>query len=133
MERLKTLRNGLRAYFGGLKTDLIDKRFAEIEAELQRLGERISRFEGLVRDREGARDGLRQAIRDNGGDRITTLEREIDRKRSMPSLPMRATSKVASSPRVTRRRTSRTSYGSMRSLSATGAGSTTKWHPSSPP
>lgn len=83
MERLKTLRNGLRAYFGGLKTDLIDKRLAEIDAELQRLGERISRFEGQVRDREGARDGLRQAIRDNGGDRITTLEREIDRKRSI--------------------------------------------------
>lgn len=83
MERLKTLRNGLRAYFGGLKTDLIDKRIVEIDAELARLAERIGRFESLVRDREGARDGLRQAIRDNGGDRITALEREIAGKRSI--------------------------------------------------
>src|SRR5690606_35974437 len=31
----------------------------------------------VVRDREGERDSLRQAIRDNGGDRITALDREI--------------------------------------------------------
>ncbi|MEQ1713482.1 MAG: hypothetical protein ABL908_19080, partial [Hyphomicrobium sp.] len=67
----------MRAYFGGLKRDLLDVRIAEIEGELMRLDERIRRLEALGRDREGERDSLRQAIRDNGGDRITALDREI--------------------------------------------------------
>lgn len=77
INQLKVLREGLRAYFGGLKRDLLDVRIAEIEGELMRLDERIQRLEAVVRDREAERDSLRQAIRDNGGDRITALDREI--------------------------------------------------------
>lgn len=83
MQRLKTLRDGLRAYFGGLKSDLLERRIAEIDAELMRLAERIGSLEAAVREREGARDGLRQAVRDNGGDRITVLQREIAAKQAV--------------------------------------------------
>lgn len=74
---LKALRDALRAYFGAIKCELIDKRVAEIDTELMRLADRIRRLESEQRENEGARDSLRQAIKDNGGDRIAAMDREI--------------------------------------------------------
>lgn len=82
-KRLRALRDALRAYFGGLKFDLLDKRIGEIDTELMRLAERIGRLEAENRSHESARDAIRQAIRDNGGDRIAGLDHQIAARKSV--------------------------------------------------
>ncbi len=82
-KQLRALRDALRAYFGGLKRELLEKRIGEIDAELTRLTERIRRLEGVERDHESARDAIRLAIRENGGDRITGIDRDIATRKSI--------------------------------------------------
>ena len=77
---LKSCRDALRAYFAGHKCELLDKRIAGLESDLDRLGERLSALRDRHRDRSTQRDQIKQAIIENGGDRIAGLDREIEAK-----------------------------------------------------
>ena len=78
---LRASRDGLGAYFAGLKAELLGRRIAHLEADLERAGARIvSRQE--ERRREGLeRDEFKQAIVANGGDRLERLKAAISDKR----------------------------------------------------
>ena len=76
---LRACREALRVWFAGLKVDLLDNR-------LERLGEDWRRQNARMRRCEERRDGelreadeLKQAIADEGGDRIEQLAAEIRR------------------------------------------------------
>ena len=80
VEGLKGCREYLRPHFAGLKLDLLEKR-------LTRLGEEWKQVEGLVQRLEDVREGqnrqvdeLKQAISNNGGDRLAQLAAEIRQK-----------------------------------------------------
>ena len=81
VKRLRSCRTALGPYFGGLKCDLLTKRLADIETNLDRLGERIAKLRVDVGEEEQARDAIRQAIFENGGNRIASLDQEIGGKR----------------------------------------------------
>lgn len=77
VEELRHCRDGLKGYFGSLKRELLDER-------LESLATRVARLEGQIADleeterRQDLRQGeLRQAIAENGGDRLERLKGEI--------------------------------------------------------
>lgn len=57
------------------------KRLADIETNLDRLGEHIATLRVDVGEEEQARDAIRQAIFENGGNRIASLDQEIGARR----------------------------------------------------
>jgi uncharacterized protein YPO0396 len=72
-------RDGLRVHFASLKQELIDRRLASIAGDRERAQARLeSRSSALSRMR-GERDSLKQAIAENGGDRIESLRAERER------------------------------------------------------
>src|SRR5699024_86560 len=75
---LRDSREALRPWFAGLKADLLDKRLANLATQAQRLAQRRQTLEGERRDGQARRDDLKQAIADNGGDRLQSLKRELD-------------------------------------------------------
>ena len=80
VEDLKASREALRAFFADHKVALLDKRISGLALDIAKLGERIVALKGLRRGQDAERDGLKQAILENGGDRVTALGREIDAK-----------------------------------------------------
>jgi len=77
MEKLRACREALRPYFAHLKLELLDKRLAGLREDLAR---HQSKVDALTAQRDGqtaesAR--LKQAISDNGGDRIEQLKEAI--------------------------------------------------------
>ncbi|MFN0314071.1 MAG: ATP-binding protein [Burkholderiales bacterium] len=80
VESLRRCREALRAHFAGLKLSLLDKRL-ELLAELwNRENAEVQRLDG-VREEQGRQAGeLKQAINDNGGDRLERLAADILQK-----------------------------------------------------
>ena len=80
VEDLKASREALRAFFAEHKVALLDKRISGLALDIAKLGERIVALKGLRGGQDAERDGLKQAILENGGDRVAVLGREIDAK-----------------------------------------------------
>jgi len=80
VEDLRASREALRAFFAGHKIALLDKRISLLTADIARLDERIAALRETRRGQDAERDALKQAILENGGDRIAALGREIDAK-----------------------------------------------------
>ena len=80
VDDLRASREALRAFFAGHKIALLDKRIAGLAADIARLDERIAALRETRREQDAQRDALKQAILENGGDRIAELGREIDAK-----------------------------------------------------
>ncbi|MBN1411933.1 MAG: hypothetical protein JW969_13880 [Spirochaetales bacterium] len=76
-EELRLCREGLKAYFAGLKFELLEKRITNIDGELHRIEARILQWNERHSHQQSERDGLRQAIAENGGDRLERLKVEI--------------------------------------------------------
>ncbi|HEX2890005.1 ATP-binding protein [Vineibacter terrae] len=74
---LRACRDALRPWFAGLKADLLRKRSVNLDADLRRLAARIDQLDGTWRAQQAERDQIRQAIADNGGDRIERLKVDI--------------------------------------------------------
>ena len=53
------------------------KKRTALEHDIARLNERIEAAEGEFRDQQARSDHIRQAIRDNGGDRLEQIRRDI--------------------------------------------------------
>lgn len=80
VEDLRISRDALRAFFAGHKIALLDKRIAGLAVDIAKLDERITALKEMRRGQDAERDALKQAILENGGDRIAALGREIDAK-----------------------------------------------------
>jgi uncharacterized protein YPO0396 len=81
VELLRGCRDALRPWFAGKKRALLEKRLANLDAELDKLAHRISASEEMRGLRLTERDAVRQAIAEHGGDRIEQIKREIAAKR----------------------------------------------------
>ncbi|HKL78256.1 MAG TPA: ATP-binding protein, partial [Gammaproteobacteria bacterium] len=77
---LRAAREALAAYFAGIKGELLDKRLANLDADLARLDDKVTRLDHTYREQQGQRDELKQAIADQGGDRLERLKADIARK-----------------------------------------------------
>ena len=83
VNHLRNCRDGLRAHFASLKLGLLEKRLGLLDEEWDKV-------DGLVRRLDSARaeygrqvDELKQAVNDNGGDRLERLAAEIREKEQL--------------------------------------------------
>jgi uncharacterized protein YPO0396 len=77
LEELRRCREALRPWFAELERGLLVERIAKLDERIEDLASRVA---GLTRDHgalTGERDDIRQAISDNGGDRLERLKTEI--------------------------------------------------------
>lgn len=74
---LRACREALRPWFATLKRDLLEKRLASLNDDLNRHRTAIDRLEQQRRDQQAQERELRRAIAENGGDRIESIEAEI--------------------------------------------------------
>ena len=79
-ETLRACRDALRPWFAGKKRSLLEKRLGNLEAELEKLAERIRAGEEDRAKQSGERDAIRQAVAESGGDRIEKIKREVVEK-----------------------------------------------------
>jgi len=79
IERLRSCREALRPWFAALKGELLERRIAQADAEIDRREREIAALELRRRAADGKRADLRAAVAANGGDRIAALSREIER------------------------------------------------------
>jgi uncharacterized protein YPO0396 len=77
---LRDCRNALHAYFARHKALLLDKRLAILDVELAKLEARIAAGAEARRGQQAARDELKRAIAEQGGDRIERIRAEIAQK-----------------------------------------------------
>ncbi|WP_303909191.1 ATP-binding protein [Thiohalomonas denitrificans] len=82
VEELRACREALRPWFAHHKIQLLEKRLEGLTQSLERLDGRIDGLDGQRQERRDKRDELKQAIRDNGGDRIERIKVEILRKQT---------------------------------------------------
>lgn len=80
VEMLRTCREALRPWFAVRKRSLLEKRLVSLEAELEKLAQRIRGAEETRSRQFADRDSIRQAIAEQGGDRIESIKREISAK-----------------------------------------------------
>jgi uncharacterized protein YPO0396 len=76
-EKLRACREALRPWFASKKKGLLEKRVADLDAQMEKLAHRISGAEETRSRRRGERDAIRQAIAEQGGDRIERITAEI--------------------------------------------------------
>jgi len=79
MDELRTCREALRPWFALLKTELLDKRIANLAADEERTATRLVQLERERREHARTRDELTAAISANGGNRIEQIKGEIAR------------------------------------------------------
>ena len=77
VESLRNCRNALHAYFAKHKAVLLDKRLGNLQVELAKLEARIAEGAEERRGQQAARDELKRAIAENGGDRIERIKTDI--------------------------------------------------------
>ncbi len=77
VDRLRRCRDGLRAYFAGLKLALLEKRIAHLNADWERIDALVRRLDGRREDQRVQVDELKRAVAENGGDRLERLAAEI--------------------------------------------------------
>ncbi|HXC24380.1 MAG TPA: ATP-binding protein [Gemmatimonadaceae bacterium] len=82
IDNLRQCRDALRPWFATLKGTLLEKRLDKLAAELERLASRISTLTEQRSEQHAKRDELKQAIAENGGDRIERIRKEIADKQS---------------------------------------------------
>ncbi|MBX3215716.1 MAG: ATP-dependent exonuclease SbcCD, C subunit-like protein [Labilithrix sp.] len=73
-------RDALRPWFGAIKVDLLRRRIASLDGELDRLKVRIDEASEREDDLRRKRDDVKQAIFMNGGDRLERLRADIKQK-----------------------------------------------------
>jgi uncharacterized protein YPO0396 len=76
-EDMRQCREALFVYFSHIKAGLLEKRIANLEEEHKRCEAKVWQIEELLSAKHGERDKLRQAIAENGGDRLERLKSDI--------------------------------------------------------
>jgi uncharacterized protein YPO0396 len=77
VEGLRRCREQLRPHFAGLKLGLLDRRLALLDEERGRVAGQLQRTDAEREERARQIDELKQAISDNGGDRLERLAADI--------------------------------------------------------
>ena len=80
---LRQCRDSLRAHFAHLKLRLLDKRLEQIAEEWNRADGQVRRLDAELSEKNSQVDELRQAINNNGGDRLEQLAAEIRKKEQL--------------------------------------------------
>ena len=80
IDALRRCREALRSHFAGLKLALLDQRLAKLDDEWTRVDAQLRRLDAECAEHARQRDELKQAISDNGGDRLERLAAEIRAK-----------------------------------------------------
>lgn len=75
-ENLRFCRDGLRAYFANLRSQLLEQRIRRLEGEQEKYAAKRRTQEETEAQEQSERDRLRQAIAENGGDRLDQLTTE---------------------------------------------------------
>ncbi len=83
VESLRRCRESLRAYFASLKLGLIDKRLGLLAEDWQRVDIQVRKLDAVHETQSQQVDALKQAINDNGGDRLERLAAEIRTKEQL--------------------------------------------------
>lgn len=83
VNHLRQCREALRPYFASLKLELLDKRLALLDEEWHKLDGQVRRLESVREQQARQVDELKQAIHDNGGDRLERLAAEIRKKEQL--------------------------------------------------
>jgi len=76
-ENLRACREWLRPWFAKLKAELLEKRLADLAQDLSRLAARVGELSERLSAQQAQRDAIKQAIADNGGDRMERLKSNI--------------------------------------------------------
>ncbi len=79
-DNLRACRDALRPWFASLKLELLEKRLAALNDELNRHSVAIGRLDEQQRQQRQQERELRRSIAENGGDRIAQIGEEILRK-----------------------------------------------------
>ncbi len=77
VERLRVCRESLRAHFAALKLGLIDKRLGLLAEEWARVDAQVEKLDATHEQQARQVDELKQAINENGGDRLERLAADI--------------------------------------------------------
>jgi len=77
IDSLRQCREWLRPYFASLKRQLLDKRLAKLAEDWEKLDTQIKRLEEARETQRRQVDELKQAVADNGGDRLERLAHDI--------------------------------------------------------
>jgi uncharacterized protein YPO0396 len=80
IEQLRQARDALRTYFSGLKLALLDKRLAALQEEWDRQHVQAKRLEDKREEQSRQVGELKQAMAENGGDRLERLKIDIKTK-----------------------------------------------------
>jgi len=80
VEGLRCCREALRPWFASLKSELLRRRLDHLDSESARLGGQIASLTEKRSGQQAQRDAIKQAIAENGGDRIERIKAEIAQK-----------------------------------------------------
>ena len=83
VDALRRCRESLRAHFAALKLDLLDKRLGLLADESARVDGQVQRLASIGEQQDREVDELKQAIKDNGGDRLERLTADIRAKEQL--------------------------------------------------
>jgi uncharacterized protein YPO0396 len=83
VDSLRGCRDSLRPHFAGLKLGLIDKRLGLLADEWTRVDAQVQKLDAVHEEQGQHVDALKQAINDNGGDRLERLATEIHNKEKL--------------------------------------------------
>jgi uncharacterized protein YPO0396 len=73
----EAMREALEGFFAEQKSALLEKREQSLQTDLIRAQAQIEQFQQTKQDQQAQRDELKQAISDQGGDRLAALQKSI--------------------------------------------------------
>ncbi len=77
IQGLRACRESLRPWMAGIKGELLSRRLEILDSESVKLGLRVEGFTNRRDELNRERDGIKQSIAENGGDRLERLKAEI--------------------------------------------------------
>jgi uncharacterized protein YPO0396 len=80
-ESLRACREALRSWFAGLKEKLLNHRLEKLDAEYARINHRVDSLTKELGGLQANRDDLKQAIAEEGGDRLERIKKEIKERK----------------------------------------------------
>lgn len=83
LEGQRKCREALRGYFAGLKLGLIDEKLEQLGRDWERQDAEVQRLRSLHESRAREVDDLKQAIHENGGDRLDRLAADIRKEEAL--------------------------------------------------
>jgi uncharacterized protein YPO0396 len=89
IEQLRGCREALRPWFAQLKGELLEKRIDHLQADLDKLGDRLVRLREEKRSQLLRRDEITHAVAANGGNRIEQIKADSARQQEVRDERMR--------------------------------------------